>query len=1156
MSAPGPAPPPATRPNAAQRRAADPDRSVWVTASAGSGKTKVLSDRVLRLLLAGTPPARILCLTFTRAAAAEMAVRINDSLGKWTVIDDRSLDAEIEALTGEPPEPALRTRARRLFAAVLDTPGGLKIMTIHAFCQSLLARFPLEAGVAPHFRLLDDRSAAELMAEAEENLLSSADAAPAIADALAEITRHVDDNRFRELMKALRDQRGRLRTALGGALDEAGLDRLRARLRARLGVAEGETEETIVAAACAEGAFDRAGLARAVKRLREGSATSIARGNTIADWLAADPAGRAARFDDYLRAFLTKADAPRAKLLPQKAAEEDPAAFDALCAEQDRLLKALDRRKAAGVAEASMALLRLGAAILAEYAREKARRARLDYDDLIAMAAALVAEEGVAPWVLYKLDGGIDHILVDEAQDTSPGQWKVIAAIADEFFAGIGAREIRRTLFIVGDEKQSIFSFQGADLDALAEMRAHFAAKAEDAESPLREEPLTRSFRSTAEILAAVDAVFAREEARAGVVFADRKVTHSSNREGQAGLVELWPPAEADPHPKPDPWTPPAERQTAAQADERLAAAIAGTIAEWLECGERLEARDRPIGLGDIMVLVRRRGALVGALARAFKQRGIAIAGSDRLVLTSQMAVMDLIALGQALLLPDDDLTLACVLKGPLVGLDEDALFALAHERPGSLWRALEERRAEREDFAAAHALLSALLARADFTPPFELYAEILGAGGGRRRLVARLGEDANDAIDEFLALALDYEREAVPSLQGFLHWLAAEETEVKRDLERARDAIRIMTVHGAKGLQAPVVFLPDTTGLPMADKTSLLWLRDAPPLLLWPARKERDDPVCRAARAEMRERELAEYRRLLYVAMTRAEDRLYVCGVKPANRKTIPEESWYALVAAGLEAVAEPFEIGPAARDAGLAGKGLRLAGRQTAKPATDRAAASEAEAAAAPLPPYARRTPPPEPAPPRPLAPSRAPSAEPAALSPLAGRSGERRYHRGRLIHRLLQRLPEIPPERRAEACRRFLAQPGHGIDPEAQAEIAAETLAVLEDPRFAALFGPGSRAEVPLVGMVGGRVIAGQVDRLVVGEDTVSVIDYKTNRPAPTRVQDVPEAYLDQMAAYRAVLARIYPGRAIHCALLWTDGPRLMALDDEALAARAPS
>jgi len=1147
---------PATMPSAAQRRAADPGRSVWVTASAGSGKTKVLSDRVLRLLLAGTPPTRILCLTFTRAAAAEMAVRINDSLGKWTVIGDRALDAEIEALAGAAPEPEVRARARRLFAAVLDAPGGLKIMTIHAFCQSLLARFPLEARVAPHFRLLEDRGAAELMAAAEETVLARANAEPALAETLAEITKHVDDSRFRELMKALRGQRGRLRAALGGATDDAGLDRLRARLGARLGVANGETEATVVAAACAEGAFDRAGLARAVERLLEGSPASAERGAAIADWLAADAAGRAARFDAYLRVFLTDKDEPRAKMLNKKAREDDPAAFDALLAEQARLVAALDRRKAVAVAEASAAFLRLGAAMLAEYAREKTARARLDYDDLIAMAAALVAEDGVAPWVLFKLDGGLDHILVDEAQDTSPGQWRVIAAIADEFFVGLGARETRRTLFIVGDEKQSIFSFQGADLDALADMRAHFAAKAAAAESPLREEPLTRSFRSTAEVLAAIDAVFARADARAGVVFADHEVVHSSNREGQAGRVELWPPAEADPRPKPAPWTPPAERQATAQANERLAGAIAGTIADWLARGERLDARDRPIRPGDIMILVRSRGPLVGALARALKRRGIAIAGSDRLVLTSQMAVMDLIALGQALLLPDDDLALACVLKGPLIGLDEDALFDLAHGREGSLWRALEARRAEREDFALAHALLSALLARADFTPPFELFAELLGAGGGRRRLVARLGDDANDAIDEFLALALDYEREAVPSLQGFLHWLAAEETEIKRDLERALDAVRIMTVHGAKGLQAPVVFLPDTTTLPTTGKSSLLWIRDKPPLVLWPVRKERDDPVCRAARAAMRERELAEYRRLLYVAMTRAEDRLYVCGIKPANRKSIPDNAWYGLIQAGLAAVAERFEIDGPARAAGLAGEGLRLTGRQTTKPKADEATVAEAAATAAPLPDFARRAPAPEPAPPRPLAPSRAMAAEPAALSPLAGRADERRFHRGRLIHRLLQRLPEIAPEDRAEACRRFLARPGHGLDEAEQAAIAAETLAVIEDPRFAALFGPDSRAEVPLVGVVGGRVIAGQVDRLVVGEDAVSVIDYKTNRPAPARAEDVPEAYLDQMAAYRAVLARIYPGRPIRCALLWTDGPRLMALDDDPLAARAPS
>ncbi len=1157
MSAKGAPASPPTRPDAAQLRAADPARSVWVAASAGSGKTKVLTDRVLRLLLDGCPPARILCLTFTRAAAAEMAVRLNDCLGRWTVIGDKALDAELAALIDAPPDDAMRVRARRLFAAVLDAPGGLKIMTIHAFCQSLLARFPVEAGIAPHFRLIEDRGAAELLATAEETVLARAraDDSP-LAGALETLAACVNQAQFRDLMKELRRQHRRLRAALGDG--ETGLDRLLARNRAVLGIAADETDETVVAAACAEDAFDRAGLKRAVARLREGSATNVALAEAIADWLSADRAERAARFDDYLQLFLTKDGAPRSErsLMNKAGREEDPAAFAALLAEQARLARASDRRKAVAVAEASAALLRLGAAILAEYAREKAARARLDYDDLILIAGRLLADPGVAPWVLFKLDGGLDHILVDEAQDTSPAQWRVIAAIADEFFAGAGAREARRTLFIVGDEKQSIFSFQGADLEALGRVRAHFAAKAAAAADGLREEPLTRSFRSTRAVLDAVDATFARPEARGGVVFDDRPIRHTTARKGQAGRVELWPLAEGEERPERAPWTPPTARQRAAAAIERLAEAIAATIRDWLDRGERLEARGRAIRPGDIMILVRWRSSLVGALNRALKRHGVAIAGADRLLLTTQMAVMDLIALGNVALMPDDDLTLACVLKGPFVGFDEEALFDLAYGREASLWRTLERRRGERSDFARAYETISGFMARADFAPPFELFSRVLGADGGRRRLVARLGADANDAIDEFLALALDYEREEAPSLQGFLHWLVAGETEIKRDLERAQGAVRILTVHGAKGLEAPIVFLPDTTSLPSGRGDPLLWAEEddgAPPAILWPARKDREDPVCRALSAARRARAMAEYRRLLYVAMTRAEDRLYICGARP-SRGEVPDEAWYSLVEAGLSGVAEPFEIDGPARAAGLAGRGLRIAQTQTAKP---KAEGDEAKAATAetPLPAFARAPAPPEPAPPRPLAPSAA-AGEPPALSPLEGGADERRFRRGRLIHRLLQVLPDYAPEDRARACRRFLARPGLGLDPETQAAIAAETLAVLDDSRFAALFGPGSRAEAPLVGVVGRRVVAGQVDRLVVSNDEILVVDFKTNRPAPERAADVPDAYLDQMAAYRAVLERIYPDRPVRCALLWTDGPRLMALDDDLLARRAPS
>ncbi|MEE9209905.1 MAG: 3'-5' exonuclease, partial [Kiloniellales bacterium] len=687
-------------------------------------------------------------------------------------------------------------------------------------------------------------------------------------------------------------------------------------------------------------------------------------------------------------------------------------------------------------------------------------------DDLILTARRLLEGQGAAAWVLFKLDGGLDHILIDEAQDTNPEQWQVIERLAAEFFVGEGARERARTVFAVGDAKQSIYSFQRARPAAFAEMREHFAAQAGAAGQGFEKVDLAHSFRSAAAVLEAVDAVFAQDAAQDGVLFDEAALRHTAVRLGQAGVVELWPPAEPAEAEDPAPWEPPIEPRGAPPARARLAKLIARRIERWtktpapdgpgLQGTEAwLRSKDRRLRPGDILVLVRRRNEFVEELVRELKRLEVPVAGVDRMVLRDQLAVMDLVALGRVLLLPEDDLTLATVLKGPLVGLSEAQLFTLAYRRKGSLWDALTRHARRDPAFRAARAHLTGLRARADFVPPYELFAEVLtrdwGHGRGRAALLARLGPEADDPIQEFLSLALAYEREHAPSLEGFLHWLEAGAQEVKRDMEHGQDAVRVMTVHGAKGLQAPVVILPDTMQ-PPKPRDGLFWLdEDGGELPLWPLRKGYDGEVAGHARARAQAIRDQEYRRLLYVAMTRAEDRLVVCGWHTKN--AAPEQSWYKLVAGALAEVAEPvgFDfIGEV--DGGWTGPGWRLACPQTAD--ADKSpdeAAPQPAASVIPLPAWAGALPPPEPAPPTPLAPSRPAGEEPAVRSPLGPDEG-RRFKRGLLIHRLLQSLPDLAPEARRAVAARFLASPAHGLSAEERAEIAEVTMAVLEDSAFA--------------------------------------------------------------------------------------------------------
>ena len=1080
---------------------------------------------MLALLLKGNAPQRILCLTFTKAAAAEMSIRLNDRLARWAVAEDGHLSLELEQLLGQKPKAELLDEARRLFARMLDAPGGMRIDTIHAFCQSVLRRFPIEAGVAPHFTVLDDRSATEMLNLARTSILERSD----LADALSEIAAHTGEGGFDELIAAVTGARARLEPLL-----KDGAAALAARLRDAVGIAPGETPESVVAAASHD--FDDGMVLAAARALMQSDKSSDRdRGAAIAAWLE-NPAERAAQFDAYALCYLTQQQQPRKAIYTKSFFNDEPQEAQTLTGEAARVAAAVARRRAAVLHRATSALMQVAAALLGTYRRLKEDRAQLDYDDLILTTRDLL-RSGRAAWVLFKLDGGLDHILIDEAQDTNPEQWQVVAELAAEFFAGEGARDRERTIFAVGDVKQSIFSFQGADPDEFARMRDLFAARI--AGDKWRVVPLDLSFRSVPAVLDAVDAVFANQAAASGVVPAGVSLHHRPHRAGMAGLVELWPPVAPVDDSAESAWDPPSERRDIRSPPARLARAVARRIKGWIDGGEMLAARGRPVTAGDILVLVRRRNAFVQELIRALKELGVPVAGADRMKLTDQIAVEDLIALGNFLLLPDDELTLAALLKSPLFDWDDDLLYALAHGRTRPLWAELRSRAAERPEFAGAAGELSALLAQADFVPPYELYAQVLGARRGRHAMLRRLGPDAADPLDEFLNAALGYERIHGPSLQGFLAWLGASEAEIKRDLDqRGRDEVRVMTVHGAKGLQAPIVILPDTLQAPTLVP-KLLWTQDGLPL--WSGR-DGGAPVHDLARQAAADRRDEEYRRLLYVALTRAEDRLYVCGW--ATRRAAPPGNWHELTAAGLagSGKAAQFDF-PGDGGEGWGGIGWRLVSEQTAPVRTDRPAAA---ATPAPVeePGWLRAPPAPEPSPPRPLAPSRPALSDPPARSPL-DTDGADRFLRGRLVHRLLQSLPDLVPGEREAAGRRYLSLPVHRLSPADREAILTETLAVLARDDFAPIFGPASRAEVPVVAVLGKDAISGQIDRLAVLPDRVLIVDYKTLRPPPADPADVPPAYLHQLAAYRTAVAAIYPGRPVEAAILWTDGPILMPI-----------
>lgn len=1162
--------------NRYQETAADPQTSVWVNANAGTGKTYVLTWRVLRILLTGTPPERIVCLTYTKAAAAEMSTRIFDRLGTWVTLSEEKLAKELFDILGRKAEAPELSFARTLFTRAIETPGGLKIQTIHAFAEQLLQRFPLEASVPPGFQILDDLKGRELKTRAIDATLREATGAPnsALGRALTTAIPYVSETSFDELLsKAIAQRRWFDRASLldhGKHID--GLASAEKQLRRTLGIRDGLKADDIEAQRST--VLSISDLTALRDLLAGGGKTDTDCSEFLAEALRAPSAAhRGKSLADFF--LVNDGKEPRKKLLSLPLQRERPDLNEIANSAQSRFCDLTRQLTTLLLAEATAALYRLAGSVLQHYSAAKAAAGTLDFDDLIDKAVNLLQATDQTAWVLFKMDGGVDHILVDEAQDTSPEQWAIIEALGREFFSGDGARDVVRTVFAVGDEKQSIYSFQGARPEMFGEVGGRFAELTQSANAGWNKVPLTLSFRTVRPVLDAVDAVFRDGSRTPGLLAGPDGIAHIAKRIGQAGLIEIWDVEPANPAADANPWEPLEDADSESAPANRLANRIAATIDDWLQSGAVLTSQKRPIRAADILILVRKRNPFAVPMVAALKARGIPVAGSDRIQLTEQIVVQDLLALGDFLTLPEDDLALATVLKGPLFGLDDEELRPFAHGRNGALWKSFLNAANTDERLKPAAETLKRWRAKADFTPPFEFFSSLLDREGARSKFLHRLGPEAADAIDEFLDVALAYDDSEPPSLTGFLASLRADDREVKRDMDHARNEVRVMTVHGAKGLEAPIVFLPDTCTITSGEGpgTKLVMLNDplpasgVPPPLVWQVKGTAGVEAVSAANAEKAEREREERNRLLYVAMTRARDRLYVAGFAGKTDRRHPQ-CWYDTMRDVLQEHMQEFVHANGS-------KIWRFECAQTEEAESPKAL-KDAAAQSLKLPPFALKRADAEPQLTMPLAPSRlepyAPDSEGEPLvAPMpadhpasdGGRpspatlGADNRFLRGTLTHALLQYLPEIPEAKRKAAAAAYVEKRGAPLSKRVRSQIVSETLAVMTGGDFAELFSDHSRAEVPVSAVLprphgtGPALrLTGQIDRLVVTGKDVMIVDYKTNRPPPHKVARVAPAYLFQLAAYTLALREIYPHKHVRAALLWTDGPRLMEIPTDIL------
>ncbi|WP_139412617.1 double-strand break repair helicase AddA [Bartonella mastomydis] len=1137
----------------AQATATHPQKNVWVSANAGSGKTHVLSERVIRLLLNGTPPARILCLTYTRAAAAVMQSRIFRTLSSWNELDDAQLQETLTRFENKPVNAQNLTYARQLFARALETPGGLKIQTIHAFCESLLHQFMLEANIAGHFELPDDISRKKLRQESRRQLLTRRDIQPALQQLLQVISEHT----FNQLLYEVVEKQHKLSDFLSSLLSENGEEKL----RALFNLAPSETNQSLLEQIQQTARLplyalkhcETNGSQRLKEMVEKFSQLEEARDETNILNIVSD-------------IYLTTEGKPRnfPHLFRKKSDEIWPFIQQILEDKQSKIFVLLEKYQCAKVATLNMAAFQICAIYLEIYNNLKKANGLLDFDDLIERTLHLLQRKGASQWVHYKLDQGLDHILLDEAQDTNPEQWQIIQLLAQEFFSGYSQRTNIRTLFAVGDEKQSIYSFQGAAPENFAANGRIIQKKVQQTNQQFEKIQLHYSFRSTADILKSVDLVFETPENYKGLSAENTKTVHEAIRVHSPGEVVIWDAISKEISEFPHDWHLSVDHLDTPEV--RLAEKIAETIAGWLQKGEMLPAKGRLIRASDIMILVRKRDKFVSALSRALKHRNIPVAGADRLQLTKHISIRDLMALGRFVLQPQDDLSLACVLKSPLFAFCEEELYQLAAHRTGSLWQSLWTNASLKASFKDAFEKLNHYRALVDKIPVFEFYSHILNNDKGRQKILSRLGSEANDVLDAFMDYTLNIQKTGLPGLQAFLETLSASEPEIKREFEQNNEEIRIMTVHAAKGLEAAVVFL--------VDPGSAIWHpQHAPHLLkvsldsaqgngqhafIWCPNKKFDTKLSRQAISHLKERAEEEYRRLLYVGMTRAEDRLFVCGYK--GEKTL-SDTWLQLVKKALE----PHAVAIKGPTEDIAAWRYCITSSSTV-PINQEVAFAESQALP-PLPAFYSHKVPTEQVLPKPLKPSVASlsieadtelssSSKQLFTSPVLGEVNTNRafsIEYGNLIHRLLQYLPDCPPQKRQDYARNYLNIKASHWDENQREEGLRHVWKMLDHIYLKPLFSQHSRAEVPLMGIVKIRgkeqAISGQIDRLYITKNSIIFADFKTGYP-PENEAAIPPHHWLQMALYRKLLQAIHPSKDVQALLVYSKEAKIFKLPPEKL------
>ncbi|MDC0074583.1 double-strand break repair helicase AddA [Alphaproteobacteria bacterium] len=1095
-----------------QINASKPEENIWVSASAGTGKTTVLVDRMLNLLLIDSPISSILCLTFTKAAAVEMYTRLTSELSKWVKSPDSELIKTLQLYGIKNPNQDNLIKARILFAKILEEPGGLRIQTIHSFCEDLLNRFPLECGISPNFTVLDEVESNDLLIDSRDKSFSNADSQ--LIDDINLIVETYGELRFNNIFENLINDRSKINKMIIG---NGGLEKSLSYIAKYLGIKENSTVRQIIKEGTVDESFDYLNIKKIAEYMLSGTEKEKSIGTKIILWIE-NKDKRVKNFFEYSSLYLTKdLKKIRKNILTKKIINQIPVSEEILSIEASRISKILQTIDSIDTFNITKSIIRVFFSIQKNYEKTKKISNKLDYNDLIIKSLNLMQSSHLSQWVLYKLDNIIDHVLVDEAQDTSPEQWDLIYAITSEFFSGLSSREINRTLFVVGDEKQSIYKFQGADPKIFNEIKNKFKRKVVTSKKEWSFLTLSRSFRSVPLVLNFIDILFSFKQIKNYNSSEVDWRRHEANRTEEEGIIELWP-LDIINFPKRQKWELPIKQKQLVTPEYQLSQKIAFQIKKWLDSKEILKSKGRPIQPRDIMILVRSRSRIFEEVVQALKRNNIEVAGADRFILHNELVVQDLITLGDFVLLPEDNFTLANLLKGPLINWDDNLLYKLAINRGSlSLWKYLKKNKNLKSEFKIAYDALCKFIEISYEATPFSFYSEILNQGG-RQKFLTRLGYESNDPIDEFLNKIVRFETENGLSLKGFINETKDNNFEIKRDMERSENKVKVMTVHGAKGLESPIVFLPDTVNIPR-DNNKLNWIsNNKSDLLLFPTKQFIKNEKINILEEEINYEKIQEYHRLLYVALTRAQDQIYICGC--SSSKNISNDSWYHLAENAMKKINKNKEVLEKKFD-NMKFQYTCYSDIKYKKNIINR---QDEDTNSYKLPLWLRKK--------SNLSKKISININPSKINKNNKDEKNIFYKEGLIIHRLLEVLPNIIEKDRLALATRILKSQFYIDSNDEVNRLYSLVDKVFTNKKLKIFFGNNSYAEVPIIGKEQNKIISGRIDRLIVNNNEVLILDYKTNK----RIYQLTDSYVNQMNLYRDILIKIYPSKKIRCFILW--------------------